>query len=169
VEHRLSPGQRSRITRNERFERLRRAVVPEPLRPAWAKAHRARRDAPLGQLDIPVPGADVAGLVPVQGWALGYLDHQIERVDVRIDGVTHGRSEWGFPRADVGELYPGDGRCFCGFGYLLDSRTLSNGPHTIEVVAFDNAAHSAVLGTRSITVVNQAASSPTRIALTPVG
>ncbi len=110
----------------------------------------------------------MSGLVPVEGWALGYLDHRIERVDVRVDGVTHGAAAWGFPRADVGELHPGEGHSFCGFGYLLDSRTLSNGPHTVDVIASDNASHSSVLGARSITVVNQAAPRALRIPLTPV-
>jgi hypothetical protein len=75
-------------------------------------------------------------------------------VDVRVDGVTRGTADWGFPRADVGEVYPGEGHSFCGFGYVLDSRTLCNGPHTIDVIAFDNASHRAILGARSIAVVN---------------
>jgi len=169
VDVRISALQRRRVLVSERLETLRRAVVPERLRSAAARVRRARRDAPHGRIDVPLAGADVAALVPVQGWALGYLDHWIERVDVRVDGVVHGAAAWGFPRADVGEIYPGEGHSFCGFGYLLDSRTLANGPHTLEVVVHDNAAHSVVLGTRTINVANRAAARAARIPLTAIG
>jgi hypothetical protein len=55
---------------------------------------------------------------------------------------------------DVGEMHPGVGNSFCGYGFVLDTRALANGPHTLDIVAFDNASHSAVLGARSINVVN---------------
>jgi hypothetical protein len=90
-------------------------------------------------------------------------------VDVHVDGVFHGRAEWGWPRPDVGELFPGPGHSFCAFGYVLDTRTLSAGTHTVEVVIVDTASHRAALEARTITVVRDTTSRARRIPLTPIG
>ena len=57
-------------------------------------------------------------------------------------------------RPDVGEVFPGDGHSFSGFTYVLDTRRIPNGMHTIDVLVTDTAAHAAVLGTRSVKVMN---------------
>jgi MoaA/NifB/PqqE/SkfB family radical SAM enzyme len=155
VDIRIPRHTRLGMLRRQRLQDLWRAALPERLLPEWEKARRRRHDVPFGHIDIPEPAAEIAGVVNVCGWALPYRDHCIERVEVRVDGVTRGLAEWGFPRADVGEMHPGVGNSFCALGFVLDTRTLANGPHSLDIVAFDNASHSAVLGARSVTVVNQ--------------
>jgi len=141
------------MLRHQRLHTFVRAALPERLLPEWEKERRRRHDVPFGHIDIPVPGAQISGLVNVHGWALPHRDHRMERVEVRVDGMTQGLAEWGFPRVDVGEMHPGAGHSFCGFGYVLDTRTLANGSHSLDIISVDSASHSAILGARSIDVV----------------
>jgi radical SAM protein with 4Fe4S-binding SPASM domain len=165
VDVRIPGSVRRGMLRKQRVEQTWRAAVPDRVLPEWVKARRRRKDVPYGHIDVPAADTVVSGLVPVEGWALPHHSHAMERVDVRVDGVRVGEAEWGFPRSDAGEMHPGEGHSFCAFGYLLDSRTLSNGPHTIDIVVTDNAAHQAVLGRRSITVANAAVTRRTQIPL----
>jgi hypothetical protein len=93
-------------------------------------------------------------VIDVQGWTLGYLGRPITRVEVRVNGVPMARAELGFFRPDVGELHPGDGNSFCAFGCTLDTLALPNGPHVLDVEAFDDDANSAVIDPRPIIVEN---------------
>ncbi len=154
VDVRIPLTVRRGMLRNQRIEAAWRAAVPERLLPAAVRARRDRRDVPTGHIDVPLTGASVSGLVDVQGWALPHHGNRIDYLDVLLDGQRHGRAEWGFPRTDVGEMHPGVGHSFCGFGYVLDTRTLSNGPHSVSAVAVDTASRSAVLAARTITVAN---------------
>jgi hypothetical protein len=58
-------------------------------------------------------------------------------VDVTIDGVVAG-AHYGDPRPDVCAVYPGASGCaFSGWDYLLDTTTLVDGVHTLQVTEFD--------------------------------
>jgi organic radical activating enzyme len=154
VDARLSREVRSRMLRDQTIETVKRRMLPARLLPASARKLRETHSVPIGHIDLPRPAAEVSGVIDVHGWALPRHGHEIDRVEVRVDDVGHGRAEWGFPRADVGELHPGVGHSFCAFSYVLDTRTLSNGPHVIDVLVLDNASHRSVIGERHVTVRN---------------
>jgi MoaA/NifB/PqqE/SkfB family radical SAM enzyme len=154
VDVRIPSRTRAGMLRNQGFEQLWRRMLPGRFLPAAVLAARDRKDVPFGHIDIPIAGSEISAIVDVLGWALPKQGFQIDHVDVHVDGAFKGRAEWGFPRADVGEMFPGDGHSFCAFSYVLDTRTLSDGPHTIEVVVVDNASRSVTLEARRVTVAN---------------
>ena len=121
---------------------------------ALAAAGLVSKPAPFGCVDRPVADSVVSGIAPVQGWALGGSGHRIDHVDVRVDGSTIGTAEWGHFRPDVGEIYPGEEHSFSGFSFNLDTRLLSNGPHTLDLLVTDEASQRGDLGARSVTVSN---------------
>ena len=89
-------------------------------------------------IDAPALDPHVAGNYLVHGWAVA--KNHVQRVDVVIDDVVHGRAEIGFDRPDVAEAvkgYPDSVKS--GFQYVLDSSTLSMGEHRLTIHVYDRA------------------------------
>ncbi len=90
----------------------------------------------FGYVDAPVEGAVVSGDLIMDGWAID--DRSVAQVSIRVDGQTIGQAAYGRPRPDVARGYPGlPGTPDFGFNYKLNTRSFTNGRHTIEVIAGD--------------------------------
>lgn len=111
-------------------------------------------------LDNPATGATVTGnAVTISGWAMDNAtrpENSISRVEVWVDGQYVNNATYGTSRADICATYAGRPGCpNVGFTYSWNTTALSNGPHSLRVVAFDgdNPPQSAEI-LRTITVNN---------------
>jgi radical SAM protein with 4Fe4S-binding SPASM domain len=150
-----SPEDRRRAFAAARGRRLSAAIVPDAWLPPALKRRRARRDMPTGHVDRPLPDAIVTGIVAVNGWATAAAGRRrVERIEIRVDGVSHGVARYDLFRPDVGEANPGEGHSFSGFSYSLDTRSLPNGAHALDATVEDGQGHRAMLQSRTIHVDN---------------
>ncbi len=77
------------------------------------------------------------GVLPITGWALD--DDGVERVELYVDGVPAGLTDYGRNRPDVELVFPGypDG-ALVGFGIFLDTTLYSNDLHQISARVTSN-------------------------------
>jgi Bacterial Ig domain len=105
----------------------------------------------FGMLDVPAPLATLSGTVDVAGWA--FDDRGITKVDIYIDGTPVGQASYGSPRPDVANDYPNMTPALnSGFQFRLDTTTMSNGQHELQIHAVDAAGNQAVVVPRSTTI-----------------
>ncbi len=114
---------------------------------------------PFGTIDTPMQGETVSGTIVNFGWALTPQPNIIptdgSTIDVYVDGVFRGHPVYNNFRSDVAALFPGLRNSNGAVGYfMLDTRTLSNGVHTIEWVARDSAGNAQGMGSRYFIVKN---------------
>jgi sugar lactone lactonase YvrE len=87
---------------------------------------------------IDVPNANsgtLSGTVTISGWAVDAVSG-ISTVQILIDGVPAGSIQPAMPRPDVCAAFPGTVNCpNVGWRYALDTTTLTDGPHMLEIVA----------------------------------
>jgi hypothetical protein len=92
---------------------------------------------PLVNLESPVSGALVSGVITVSGWAIDGIT-AIAGVQVKVDGIVIGNASF-TARPDVCAAYGTRPGCpNVGFVYSVNTSTLSSGTHTISVVATDS-------------------------------
>ncbi len=125
-------------------------------------AANATSTRPFGTIDTPAQGATVSGTIINFGWALAPSPRQIpvdgSTIDVYVDGVFRGHPVYNNVRADISGLFPGlfnttGGRGAVGH-FTIDTRTLSNGLHTINWVIRDNTGQASGVGSRYFRVQN---------------
>ncbi|HTQ81621.1 MAG TPA: Ig-like domain-containing protein [Thermoanaerobaculia bacterium] len=110
-------------------------------------------DPSVGQIDIPPAGLLYSGTVQVTGWALDYQG--ITLVTLLVDGNTQGTGFLTLPRPGISALYPGYPQSATpGFSLPLDTHKLSNGVHSIQVIASDTLGSDTLLGEVRVTVAN---------------
>ena len=115
--------------------------------------------APFGSIDTPGQGQTVSGTVVNFGWALAKPGREIPRngstIDVYVDNVLLGHPTYDNFRADIAAAFPGLANSNGAVGYfMLDTRTLSNGVHTIFWIIRDDAGQASGIGSRFFTVQN---------------
>jgi hypothetical protein len=127
---------------------------------------------PFGSVDTPVEGAsNLSGSIAIGGWALspsGITAVRILRAPIAGEGsqpIPVGTAvRLAGARPDVAAAYPTHlGKERAGWGYLLLTNVLpnqGNGTYTLYVYADDADGRSALIGTRTITVNNAAATRP---------
>jgi hypothetical protein len=127
---------------------------------------------PFGSVDTPLDGAaNLSGSIAISGWALsasGVTAVRILRAPIAGEGsqpVLLGTAvRVAGARPDVTAAYPTHlGRERAGWGYLLLTNMLpngGNGSYTLYVYADDADGRSTLIGTRTITVDNAAATRP---------
>jgi hypothetical protein len=77
----------------------------------------------------------VSGIAAMEGWAISD-NAAIREINIAIDGVAYGDAQYGVARPDVCQVYPNRPGCpNVGWSFLLDTRVLSNGPHTLALTA----------------------------------
>ena len=110
-----------------------------------ASSSSAALSKDAGVFISPADSSTLSGRVT---WQVGGITGSVYRVDFSIDGGPVTWSEWHAPY-----MYNGDGG-------TLDTTTLSEGAHTLQVVEYDSAGR--VLGTAQevVTVDNQPAPPP---------
>ena len=85
-------------------------------------------------IDSPAAGATSSGALSISGWAVSQTS-PVTEVAILVDGVLMGAAQYGFARQDVCIAYPNSAGCpNVGWSYLLDTRTLADGPHTVEAI-----------------------------------
>jgi uncharacterized protein (TIGR03437 family) len=99
--------------------------------------------APSVQIDAPISGSTTVGSVTVSGSAINVNSvtgiDPVTSVQILVDGSSKGSATYGISRPDVCTPYPGRPNCpNVGFQYQLDTTFLSQGTHTIQVVANDS-------------------------------
>jgi len=124
--------------------------------------------APFGDFNMPAEGATVVSSIPVTGWALDDISIQSVKIyrgtgledRVFIDDATLVRGA----RPDVEAAYPAyPENDKAGWGYMLLTNMLpggGNGPFTLLAYATDTGGHEVLLGSKSITCNNAAATLP---------
>jgi hypothetical protein len=126
----------------------------------WSTANPMR-------ISIDDPNAQSApftGIAALGGWA---LDDQstITSIAVSVDGVSFGNAAYGGTRSDVCSLYPGRPGCSnVGWNIALDTTSLSDGPHTLDIIA-TSAGGQLTTVTASFQVANLTGASPMRISI----
>jgi Zn-dependent metalloprotease len=114
---------------------------------------------PFGTIDVPGQGETVSGVINNWGWALTPQTASIptngSTIWVYVDGVAVGNPTYNLYRSDIGTLFPGYANSGGAVGYLtLDTRTLTNGIHTIQWVVTDNQGRADGIGSRYFWVQN---------------
>jgi hypothetical protein len=111
--------------------------------------------SPFGFLDIPDGRGvyNVSGAFPILGWAAD-LDG-IDRIEVMMDDLILQTAMHGDQRPDVGATFPDfSGAMFSGYIANIDSTRLQNGVHTLQVRAVDRHGMAALIGRRTVQVIN---------------
>lgn len=110
---------------------------------------------PFGFVDIPDGNGvyNVSGAFPVNGWAAD-LDG-VQKVEVLMDdGVLQG-AVYGDARPDVAATYPDfPAAAFSGWVANVDTTRIENGPHTLTVRVTDRNGVPALIGRRTVQVIN---------------
>jgi hypothetical protein len=115
--------------------------------------------APFGSIDTPGQGQAVSGVVVNFGWALAKPGRSIavdgSTIDVYVDNVLVGHPTYNNFRQDIADLFPGlaNSNGAVGF-YMLDTRTLTDGVHTIAWIIRDDQGQAAGVGSRFFRVQN---------------
>ncbi|HEV7767934.1 MAG TPA: Ig-like domain-containing protein [Thermoanaerobaculia bacterium] len=111
--------------------------------------------SPFGALDIPDNRGitNVSGAFPVVGWAADTDGVQV--IEVLVDDGILQSAIHGDARPDVGATYfDFEGAMFSGYVANIDSTRLQNGVHTLTVRARDNKGMTALIGRRTVQVIN---------------
>jgi Bacterial Ig domain len=111
--------------------------------------------SPFGAVDIPdAKGVtNVSGAFPVVGWAAD--TDGVDRIEVLIDDTIMQGAIHGDARPDVGATFADfEGARFSGFVANLDTTRVQNGMHVLTVRAIDSKQMAALIGRRTIQVIN---------------
>ncbi|MGE5335961.1 MAG: glycosyltransferase family 4 protein [Nitrososphaerota archaeon] len=117
---------------------------------------------PMGEIDIPGPGAEVTGPVfTVRGWAL-FPGSATVRVEIVIDGAVVDNARLAHLRPDVAQGWDIPEALSSGFELNLerDVTPLPEGPVTVEAVAWSLAGDRQELGPVEVTIGSKEAQDP---------
>ena len=108
----------------------------------------------VGEILYPFRGLLYGGDIDVAGWALDI--EGVLAVDVYVDGVFVGQADYGLlSPGTVASRHPTVvGHANAGYSFILDTTTLSNGRHSIQVKVRDFLLYYAVIGEFDIRVGN---------------
>ncbi len=122
--------------------------------------------ATLASIDTPnASSAPVNGYVAVGGWALN-SSSPISTVQVLVDGIANGYAAYGASRGDVCARHPGYAGCpNVGWNYMLNTASLTNGPHLLQITVTAQNGERASAGS-TFSVSNSAGTSPTTATIT---
>jgi N-acetylmuramoyl-L-alanine amidase len=91
----------------------------------------------VGAVDVSPERPLATGFLEISGWALD--PDGIERIEVYVDGHFVGNAVFGFPRPEITSQYPGfPDSLGPGWLFSLDTRTLSQGHHSVQVLTVDS-------------------------------
>lgn len=111
--------------------------------------------SPFGALDIPDGRGitNVSGAFPVVGWAAD--TDGLQKIEVLLDDTILQNAIHGDQRPDVGATFPDfQGAMFSGYVANVDSTRIENGVHTLTVRAYDSKGMPALIGRRTVQVIN---------------
>lgn len=119
----------------------------------------ATSELPFGTIDTPGQGQEVSGTIINFGWVLTPSPLGIpldgHTIDVFIDGVAVGHPVYNQYRSDIATLFPGYANSNGAVGYfIIDTRLLTNGLHSIAWSVRDSAGRTNGIGSRFFRVNN---------------
>lgn len=107
----------------------------------------------FGEVRRPRGGLIYQGVIEANGWALD--PDRVVEVQVYVDGDLIGNAEYGFARPAITNLFPGyPDSALPGWRFFLDTTTLSDGPHLMQVLVRDLLSEQTLIGERSFVVLN---------------
>jgi hypothetical protein len=115
---------------------------------------------PFGAIDTPDQGGSAWGDSYINfGWVLTPLPNTIPKdgstIRVWVDGKSLGNPVYNRYRSDIQELFPGYNNSSGAGGYFtLDTTQFTNGVHTIQWTATDNAGNTDGIGSRYFSIQN---------------
>lgn len=110
-------------------------------------------EASFGDIYLPQNGLIYHGVVQVQGWALDW--EGIHQIFLVVDGDIVAQATAGLARPGVSALFPGFPESAApGWIVNLDTTTLSDGKHDLEVLVRDDTGAETYIGKRTINVFN---------------
>ena len=124
------------------------------------KVDNAHAVKPFGAIDTPTQGGKALGSSFINwGWVLTPQPNAIptngSTINVYVDGVKLGHPHYNIYRADIANLFPGYANSNGASGYFsLDTTAYSDGVHTIQWTASDNAGNTDGIGSRYFTIRN---------------
>jgi hypothetical protein len=110
---------------------------------------------PYVNIDTPSSSAGtLSGVIAVSGWAID-PSATVNNLQLYVDGIQYSSPTYGTTRSDVCGLFSGYPGCpNVGFNGSLDTTLLSDGTHTLNLIAY-SAAGQPYSASRQITVGNQ--------------
>ena len=129
---------------------------------------------PFGSIDTPAQGGAVSGASYTNsGWVLTPTSNTIptdgSTITVWIDGVNVGHPLYNIPRPDIASALPSyNNSNGAGASFTFDTTAYSDGVHTIQWVATDNAGNSDGIGSRYFTIQNGPAVTPPTVTTTAI-
>ncbi len=105
-----------------------------------------------GYIDFPQQDQFIDGVFNVFGWA--YDPDHVSRVDIDVDGQVVGTATYGLSRPDVHLVDPRVVGNNVGFSFLLDTTTLADSAHDLNVYVVDGHNNRTLIGTRQFLVNN---------------
>jgi extracellular elastinolytic metalloproteinase len=143
--------------------------VDAPQTPLTFTVDPGEAHLPVGVIEAPAAGQELVGTVAMRGYAYSDL-YRVTSVDVLVDGITAGRAAYTTTRSDIcGSLSPAPPNCpRVGWTFSLNTRTLSNGPHTIAVRVSDETGRIALqISPVAVTVKNTISAAPVVVIASP--
>ena len=110
----------------------------------------------IAWIDTPVRGAELSGIVDVNGWAFNE-DIGIESITLLIDSEAIGRVDYGGSRPDVVkvmQVQSDPNSPNIGYDYNFDSNQLDNGSHQLEIEIKNHLGITQRFGERTVEVDN---------------
>ena len=106
----------------------------------------------FGYIDSPREYQFIDGVASISGWA--YDTNNVSRVDIDVDGQVVGVATYGLPRPDVRIHDPRVQGINVGFSFLLDTTTLADSQHDLNVYVVDSLGNRVLIGRRQFVVNN---------------
>jgi beta-N-acetylglucosaminidase len=106
----------------------------------------------MGFIDTPTAGSTVNGIINVRGWILD--SSGVTKVEVLVDGQVVGQAQYGSSRPDVQTVFPAYQNANAGYEFNFDTRSLTNGLHSISVKATSTTGSTLSLEGKTVNVQN---------------
>ncbi|WP_064200875.1 S8 family serine peptidase [Brevibacillus brevis] len=105
---------------------------------------------PRWEVESPADHSTMTGVSLMKGW---YLDPAgVAKIAVHVDGKLVGEALYGQSRPDIAQAYPAYQNATSGFQYFLDTTQMTEGQHTITVIAVNQEGKEQVLAERSVSI-----------------
>ena len=107
---------------------------------------------PISSIDTPTNNQSLSGIIPISGWCLD--GNGVSSIDILIDDKVIGTASYGVTRKDVMTVFPIYKNENCGYAYQLNTKSLSNGKHTLTLRETGGSGIKTTLQNIAITVNN---------------
>lgn len=135
----LAPGQ-TIITINYGGQTITVPVVVGDVAPTTA----------IGEIDFPIEDSESGGVTTINGWILDPAG--VKQVEVLVNKVRKGIATYGEPRPEISNRYADYRDVNPGFQFMLDTASLAEGVHQLEIREIGNDGKENLVLTRNVKV-----------------